>query len=676
MLKLNDLAIRRGTRVLFEHASVTLTSGQRVGIVGANGSGKSSLFELILGQIEADHGELEISASPVIAHVAQHLECDSRDAVEHTLDGDVELRQIEARMAASGSEALSSAAGGRDQARFEEIDGYGAEARAARLLSGLGFDSTRMRAPANTLSGGWQMRINLARALMCRSDLLLLDEPTNHLDLDAVIWLENWLRRYPGTLLLISHDREFLDRIVQRIVAIENRRVTDTTGNYSDYEATRAARLAQQHAAHRKQQREVAHIHSFVTRFRAKASKARQAQSRLKALERMELIAPAHIDSSFHFDFLKPAALPDPLIRLDDVSIGYGGNAIIESIKLSISPGDRLGLLGLNGAGKTTFSRLLAGRLPLMAGHCVLANRFDCGYFAQSELDLLRFEETPAELFGRLFKLHDQQALRNFLGGFGFSGDRVFEKIAPFSGGEKARLVLATVVYSRPNLLILDEPTNHLDIDMRLALTRALQSFEGAVVLVSHDRHLLRATADRLLLVDSGVISEFNGDLDDYPKWLATRRRREATIPATIPVGSDHAPETVSAEALTRSPDNAGESTNHKIRTVNPGSLTDESNRRDQRRRQAEQRARLKPMSDRVRKLEGVLDRLHQERDEMDKRLADGDLYESASASRLTALLKDQGTLNDRLERAESELLEAMEALEAAQSSDASLRRA
>ncbi len=623
MLQLTDLAIRRGPRLLFDGATLMIAAGQRVGVVGANGSGKSSLFELVLGRLDADAGSLSIAGEPVIAHVAQHLDFDERDAVEHALDGDAELRAIERTLATQGHHG-----DGRLQARLEEIDGYGAPARAARLLSGLGFDESRMRVPADTLSGGWRMRINLARALMCRSDLLLLDEPTNHLDLDAVIWLEQWLLQYQGTLLLISHDREFLDRIVNRVVAIENGKVTAYTGSYSDYEATRAARLGQQAAAWRKQQREIAHMRSFVDRFRAKASKARQAQSRLKALERMEHIAPAHVDSPFHFAFRAPEALPAPLLRLEDAATGYDGKAVVEDVNLSIAPGDRIGLLGLNGAGKSTLSRLVAGRLPLMAGECVTATRLARGYFAQSQLELLNDQETPAEHFKRVFDLHEEQVMRNFLGGFGFSGERVFERVKPFSGGEKARLVLAMVVYSRPNLLILDEPTNHLDIDMRDALTRALQEFDGAVILVSHDRHLLRATADELWLVDDGRVAPFDGDLDDYPAWLANRRR-----------GTDNG-------------------TSRSLAGIN---------RKEQRREAARRRAELKPLADKVRKLESRLETLHREGKELDRTLTDNTLYGDERKDDLAALLRKRAALHGRIDDVEADLLDAMETLERAQ---------
>jgi ATP-binding cassette, subfamily F, member 3 len=616
VLSLNQLAIRRGGRLLFSDATFTIHAGERAGITGANGCGKSSLFQLILREIEADDGSWSVAGNPEIAHVAQELECNNRNAIEHVLDGDVEYRRLLDQL---------DHPSGHAQQRFEEIDGYGAPARAAQLLAGLGFTEDRVQSAANTLSGGWRMRISLARALMCRSDLLLLDEPTNHLDLDAVIWLEQWLVNYQGTLLLISHDREFLDRIATQIVAMEHGRVTINKGDYSNYESVRAMRLGQQHAAHQKQQRDIQHMQSFVTRFRAKATKARQAQSRLKALERMELIAPAHVDSPFNFAFQTPEHLPDPILRLDGVSVGYGETTILQNIKLSVTPGDRIGLLGLNGAGKSTLSKMLAAEIVASSGIYTTAKHFKCGYFAQEQLELLVANETPADHFKRIYKLHDEQRLRNFLGGFGFSGDRVFEPVAPFSGGEKARLVLAIVVYARPNLLILDEPTNHLDIDMRHALTVALQSFEGALILVSHDRHLLRATSDQLLLVDDGVVVPFDADLDDYPKWLADRRRRRSSI----------------------------QSNN------NP--------KRDNRRYEADIRQQLKPMRKRITALEKSLGGKQTENNRLQERLADSSIYQASAKQQLKELLSEQAAMQQSIDNIENELLETMEQLELAE---------
>jgi len=619
VLSFSQVAIRRGGKQLFAGASFTIHAGERVGVVGGNGCGKSSLFQLILGTVECDEGQWSLAGQPEIAHVAQEIECDGRDGLEHVLDGDAEYRQLLERLEHHDTGA---------QQRFEEIGGYGARARAAQLLVGLGFDEERMKAPANTLSGGWRMRISLARALMCRSDLLLLDEPSNHLDLDAVLWLEQWLLGYQGTLLLISHDREFLDRVIKRVVAIERARITSVSGNYSDYESVRAAQLGQQQAAYFQQQREIKHMQSFVDRFRAKATKARQAQSRLKALERLEHIAPAHVDSPFSFAFEQPDFLPNPLIRLEHASLGYGERNVLEDINLSISPGDRIGLLGLNGAGKSSLSRLLAGLLPVSGGEVVPAKHYRCGYFAQDQLELLNHEQSPADHFVRFHDLHDEQILRNFLGGFGFSGDRVFEAVAPFSGGEKARLVLALTVYAKPNLLILDEPTNHLDINMRHALTVALQAYAGALVLVSHDRHLLRACADSLLLVDAGKVLPFEHDLDHYPAWLSARRRN---------------------------PTQPRERNGAK--------------RKDERREAALRRQQLTPLRKSVSELERRLEQQTAAGEELEQLLADPGLYEEWRRDEMKRLLRQQADAQQSLEETELRLMEAMEALESAEHS-------
>ncbi|MFT5111930.1 MAG: ATP-binding cassette subfamily F protein 3 [Parasphingorhabdus sp.] len=620
MLQFSDLAIRRGTRQLFSNATLTIPSGRKVGIIGANGCGKSSLFQLILKEIEADEGGVTLTGDPVIAHVAQQAEMDERDAVQHVLDGDAELRGI--LHALSQPDANVAAL----QTRMEDIDGYSAEARAAKLLSGLGFTQERLTQSANTLSGGWQMRISLARALMCRSDLLLLDEPTNHLDLDAVIWLEEWLRRYSGTLLLISHDREFLDRTINQILAYESNTLVLSTGNYSDYERRRAERLSQQGAAYDKQQREISHMLSYINRFRAQATKARQAQSRLKALERLTEIAPAHIDRQFHFQFREPKHLPEPLLRLDNVSAGYDDLLILNGVRMSLVPGDRIGLLGLNGAGKTTLSRVLAGDLSIAGGERKPAKHLKAGYFAQHQMQLLQPAQSPADHFSARYDLHDEQKLRDFLGGFGFAGDRVFEPVAPFSGGEKARLVLSMVVYESPNLLIMDEPTNHLDLDMRLALTMALQEFAGAMVLVSHDRHLLRTTTTELLLVDDGVVKPFDGSLDDYPRWLADRRNNKS---------------------------------NNNNQPAN-------QNKRAQRQLDANLRRQLKPLFDKVKKLEQSIEKLQKKDAEIDLKLADPDLYDKSRSDEITKLSKQKADIRRECDEAEELWLEAMESLEEA----------
>ncbi len=523
MLTLSKLSLRRGGRLLLRDADLTVHAGQKTGVIGANGAGKSTLFAAIRGELAPDAGDLALAPMTVIAHVAQENPTSDRPALDYVMDGDAELRHLQAELA--GAEARGD---GLRQAelhgRLEAIGAYTAESRAARLLHGLGFADEALSAPLATFSGGWRVRLNLAQALMCRSDLLLLDEPTNHLDLDAVLWLEEWLRAYPGALLLISHDRDFLDTVVHHVVLLERQALKVYAGNYSDFEAQRAQELAGQQAAFARQQREVAQIQRFVDRFRAKATKARQAQSRLKALARMELIAPAHIDSPFQIAFPGPEKLPSPLLHLERAAAGYHGRAVISNTGLSLLPGDRVALLGPNGAGKSTLVRLLAGELPPLAGRREASADLRIGYFAQHQLEQLDLAASPLIHLRRLDSETPEQTLRDFLGGFGFAGDAALASVAPLSGGEKARLVLALLVYQRPNLLLLDEPTNHLDLEMRHALGLALQDFAGAVVLVSHDRHLVRTTADTLLL----VCRRHGPGVRRRPRRLRTLARRAA----------------------------------------------------------------------------------------------------------------------------------------------------
>ena len=651
MLELDAVTLRRGPKLLLEGVDLRVHAGQKVGLTGANGCGKSSLFALLRGELQPDGGEVSLPPEWRIAHVAQQTPGGERAAIELVMDGDTELREVQRRLADA-----ESAGDGVQQAalhgQLEAIGGYTAESRAARLLHGLGFAVGDEYRPVSSYSGGWRMRLALAQALMCRSDLLLLDEPTNHLDLDAVIWLEGWLRAYPGTLLLISHDRDFLDAVVEHICHTERRGLKVYTGGYSAFERQRAAHLAQQQAAHERQQREIAHMRSFVDRFRAKATKARQAQSRLKALERMELIAPAHVDSPFRFGFRPPQAKPDPLLRLERVRAGYGETTVLDGIGMSLRPEDRIALLGPNGAGKSTLIKLLAGLVEPRAGQREAGQGLAIGYFAQHQVDqldpeasaLLHLERLEAQAEQRGSKPAAEQQLRDFLGGFGFRGDRATEAVAPFSGGEKARLALALIVWQRPNLLLLDEPTNHLDLDMRLALSEALLGFDGALVLVSHDRHLLRVTCDTLLLVDGGRAEPFDGSLDDYPAWLAARNKQQSPPQA----GSEA---TASAGQSTATPSNAG------------GDAA--ASRKDQRRREAEQRARLQPAKRRVQQLEADVERLTHERDALEERLADPALYADDAKPRLLTLLADKQRIDTELEQAETDWLEAAAELEA-----------
>ncbi|MDO9140005.1 MAG: ATP-binding cassette domain-containing protein, partial [Methylobacter sp.] len=487
MLNFRNITLRRGARVLFANASFTIHKGQKVGFTGANGAGKSSFFALVLGELHLDEGDFSMPPALEIAHVAQETPAVVRSAIDYVIDGDQPLRRLQAQLLAAeqADDGLKQA---ELHAALDTIGGYTAQARASRLMNGLGFTADQEVKPVNSFSGGWRMRLNLAQALMCRSDVLLLDEPTNHLDLDAVIWLQDWLCKYPGTLLLISHDRDFLDTITSHIVNIEQNKADIYTGNYSAFERMRAEKLAQQQSSYLKQQREIAHMQSFVDRFKAQATKARQAQSRIKALERMELIAQAHVDSPFDFSFPKPGKMPNPLLTLDKVDIGYGQSCVIKQAGLSISPGDRIGLLGPNGAGKSSLIKVLAGDMQPLSGTRNEAEALKIGYFAQHQLEQLRVDESPLWHLQQLDKQATEKDLRNFLGGFDFCGDKVMEVVKPFSGGEKARLVLALLVYQNPNLLLLDEPTNHLDLEMRHALSVALQDYEGAIVVVSHDR--------------------------------------------------------------------------------------------------------------------------------------------------------------------------------------------
>ncbi|RKZ99157.1 MAG: ABC transporter ATP-binding protein, partial [Gammaproteobacteria bacterium] len=617
MIKLNQLSVRRGTRLLFESANLTIHPKQKVGLTGANGTGKSSLFALFQDRLHADHGSVSIPDAWVIAHVAQETPAIDSPAIDYVLQGDAEYMHLQQQLLKAEEEH-----DGHLQSELHDklaaIEGYTARSRAGRLMHGLGFNGEQEQLPVNSFSGGWRMRLNLAQALMCRSDLLLLDEPTNHLDLEAVYWLEDWLRNYQGTLVLISHDRDFLDRVVNQIVHIEQQRLKMYSGNYSAFELARSEHLAHQQAAHNKQQREIAHIRSFVTRFKAKATKAKQAQSRVKALERMELIAPAHVDSPFHFSFFPPTRVTAPLLSLDKVAVGYNEQPIISGVKLSLAPGDRIGLLGPNGAGKSTLIKLIAGELSALQGKRKEAKDIRIAYFAQHQLEQLMVDESPLQHLQRLDRQASEADLRNFIGGFGFHGDDALAPVGPFSGGEKARLVLALLVYQKPALLLLDEPTNHLDLEMRLALTLALQDFEGALVVVSHDRHLLRTVADELWLVSDGKAAVFDGDLDDYRQWLMTKDKPvKAELNATI------------------------------------------NNKKDDRRTAAVARKKLQPLRNSVKKAEQKMETVQSKLDKVEQKLADNGLYEDSAKDQLKALLVEQGDLKAELEKVEMDWFEA-----------------
>jgi len=629
VITLRQVVLQRGAKPLLAGVDLTIFARQKIGITGANGTGKSSLLQLLRGELHAESGDVEIQPGLRMAHVMQDTPASPIPALEYVLDGDRELRRVEQALAQA--EALHDhVAIAHLHAEYEQLDGYSARSRASRILSGLGFSQADLQRPVAEFSGGWRMRLNLAQALLCPSDLLLLDEPTNHLDLDAVFWLEEWLKRYPGTLLLISHDREFLDATVDYICHLEGRSLRLYKGNYAEFERQRAANLANQQAAFEKQQREIAHLRSFVDRFRAKATKARQAQSRLKMLARMEVIAAAHVAAPFSFSFRSPEPASERLLTLEHAQAGYAGRAVLSDLNLTLTAGARVGLLGANGAGKSTLVKLLAGELAPAGGCRTEGKGLKIGYFAQHQLEQLRPDETPLQHLMRSDGRAREQDLRDFLGGFDFRGDVVDAPVGRFSGGEKSRLTLALIIWQRPNLLLLDEPTNHLDLEMRQALTMALQEFEGAMVLVSHDRYLLRASTDSLLLVADGACAPFDGDLDDYRDWLQARRR----------------------QAEERSPEA-------------PVAIS----RREQRRVEAQARNRLsaqrKPLEGQLHEVERELERLGGDRERLETLLAEPNLYGPERSERIQARLRDQALVGAQLQEAEERWLELQAQLEA-----------
>lgn len=622
MIKLQNITLRRGANVLFQQLDWTIYHKQRIGLIGANGTGKTSLFALLLGELQAEAGEIEIPRQIRLAHVAQETQAMRISALEYVLDGDTELRELQIAL----SDAESKEDGEQISLLHEKmhsIDGYTATARAAQLLDGLGFTQQDQQKCVSAFSGGWRVRLNLAKALMCRSDVLLLDEPTNHLDMDAVLWLEQWLQYYPGTLLLISHDRDFLDHTVNHIAHLHDKTVKVYAGNYSDFEKQRAAFLLVQQATYEKQQKQLEHLQDFVRRFRAKATKARQAQSRLKAIERMDLVCAVQADSPFQFQFRAPEQCPMPLLTLHKASVAYGENIVLNHLNISITPKDRIAILGPNGAGKSSFIRLLAGELLPATGIREASPGLKIGYFAQHQVDHLHLDDTPLLHLKRLANTTTEQDLRTYLGSFGFMGDSVFQPVGQFSGGEKSRLALALIVWQRPNLLLLDEPTNHLDLEMRTALSLALQDYQGAMILVSHDRFLVRTTTDQLLLVANGKLTDFDGDLNDYQQWLAEFRKQQIS-PATSE------------------------------------SKTDIS-RKEQRQQQAMQRELIRPLLKKIKSLEDQLAKLQLTYADIETALTDLSLYESEHKDKLQSILIKQAKLKKEIEMIEDEWLLACE---------------
>lgn len=635
MIKLQDITLQRGTNRLLNDANTTIQPQKSAAIIGANGCGKSSLFKLILQQLPLDSGDITIPGQWRIAHMAQEVADSQRNAIDYVLDGDQTLRDVEQKIAQANDqenhEALAQA-----YHDLETIDGYTATSRAEKLLHGLGFKQTDMHKPVKDFSGGWRIRLNLAQALMCPSDLLLLDEPTNHLDIDATLWLEQWLNSYPGTLLFISHDRDFIDAVADQILHIEHQVITSYTGHYSSFEEQRAQRLAQQQASYEKQQQRIEEITRFVDRFKAKATKAKQAQSRVKELERMEKIAPAHIDSPFSFRFSEADKTSDPLLSLEKASIGYGDNTIVNRAELVLRSDSRIGLLGPNGAGKSTLVKLLAAEpntgVVLKEGERLESDHLNIGYFAQHQLESLDLNASALLHIQRLAPTTSEQIIRNFLGSFNFHGDKALDPIAPFSGGEKARLALAIIVWQKPNLLILDEPTNHLDLEMRHALTLALQMYKGALLVISHDRHLLKNTVDQFYLVADGGIRQFDGDLNEYQQWLRNSLKEQEQNDKTEVADKDNAP---------------------KI------------DKKQQRQQDAAKRQRLKPLTNSLKKIEKEMEQLQSKLASMDERLADDTLYTEENKNELQTLLQQQGDMRNRLEELEENWLMTHEEIEA-----------
>lgn len=620
MITLKNITLRRGPNILLENLNWTIFARQRIGMIGANGCGKSTLFSLLLGQFQPDAGDMDFPRQLRLAHVAQETTALTQTALDFVLDGDVELRKLEAKLA----QAEADDDGMRIAELHEKmavLDAYTAPARAAQLLSGLGFSTAEQKKQVADFSGGWRVRLNLAKALMMPSDMLLLDEPTNHLDLDAILWLEEWLRNYPGTLLIISHDRDFLDNIVDHIAKIDHRQLKVYTGNYSSYETQRASELLIQQAHFEKQQKQIAHMHDFVERFRYKATKARQAQSRLKAIERIELVSAVQSETPFSFQFPDPGNIPNPLLTLNHVDVGYGERTIIKNLNFSITPKDRIAILGPNGAGKSSLIKVLAQAMAPQHGECVTSSGLRIGYFAQHQVEHLDLQASPLTHLRRIAERALELDLRKFLGSFGFSGDSVLASVGTFSGGEKSRLALALIVWQKPNLLLLDEPTNHLDLEMRNALSLALTEYEGAMILISHDRFLVRSTADQLMLCADGKLQDFDGDLNDYQRWLFDycKTRNAAT------------------------------------------SVTAGNHKKEMRQQTAKQREASRPAKDNIRRLEKEMEKWQKEASRLEAVLTDQSLYEEQNKEILKQNLLALSQAKSSLETAETAWLEASE---------------
>ena len=635
MITASELSLDRGSKNLITASSFTIHPNHKVGLVGSNGCGKSSLFAALLGELSPDKGDICLPSSWTIATVKQETPSLEQSALDYVMDGDKEFRQLEQQL----EQARQNDDGNLEAILINKIDtinGYSLPARAGELLHGLGFLQNQLANPVKDFSGGWRMRLNLAQALISRADLLLLDEPTNHLDLDAVIWLQRWLKRFTGTLVLISHDRDFLDTVINQILHIEHQRAKLYSGNYTAFERQRAEHLAQQEVQYQKQQKEAAHLTAFVDRFRAKASKAKQAQSRLKRLEKLPNLAPAHVDSQFTFSFEQPDSLPYPLLSLTESQCGYNNETIIlNEVGLTLVPGSRIGLLGRNGAGKSTLIKSLAGEIALINGERYCAQELKIGYFSQHQLEQLHPASSPVDHIIRAKPAIGEPQARSFLGKFGFSGDQALESVTNMSGGEKARLVLALIVLEKPQLLLLDEPTNHLDLEMRQALVLALQDFGGAIILIAHDRFLLESCVDEFYLVANGHVADFSGDIDDYQQWL-----------------NDDKKQTLSNNK------------NDENNTTDKG-----LDKKQLRQQQAELRKKSAPLRKESEKLEKKIHQWQAELEQVETILSDSDIYQNERKNELTTQLKLQASLKDSIEESEMLWLELAEEIETIMSS-------
>jgi ATP-binding cassette subfamily F protein 3 len=659
MIRFLQVVLARGTKPLFDNVDITLNPGDKIGLIGSNGAGKSSLFAMLRGELHPDQGSIEFPAKWQLAHVAQETPALDRSAIDYAIDGDITLRKLEAQLAELESQPETMENGiaiGEMYGALADADAYTVRPRGEQLLLGLGFSISQMEQSVASFSGGWRMRLNLAQALMCKSDLLLLDEPTNHLDLDAIIWLEDWLKRYAGTLIIISHDRDFLDGVVNVIAHIDERKLKRYSGNYSSFERQRVAQLILAQSAIEKQTRKRDHLQSFISRFAAKASKAKQAQSRIKALAKMEELAPLRAAAEFSFEFREPLSAPNPMLVMEDVDCGYRIESktdhsftekkIVGDVKFSLQIGQRIGLLGVNGAGKSTLIKTLVGDIAPLSGTMLTGKGLSIGYFAQHQVEMLRHDESPLWHLAHIAPGIREQELRNFLGGFNFPGNMVTSPIAPFSGGEKARLALAMIVWQRPNLLLLDEPTNHLDLETREALTDALAQFEGTLVVVSHDRHLLRATTDQFIIVADGKLEPFDGDLDDYKDWLFKNKLAKEAAQSL--------PANKKAEALP---------------LVKPVPVADKVDNKEQRRKETEDKqktvAQRKPIENQIKKLEEQMAKLNGKKQVIAGQMEDASIYHDGNKDKLKALLMDQAYVAKELSQVEADWLEQQEFLEA-----------